>query len=281
MHSLPVNDEPILQHKHFPGLLPDEEIKLVLRKHLITLVPMVFTVILIACTPLFGIYLFSSLLDYQSKTVALALVAGLSSFYLLLLLTSFVFLINHRYDIGVVTNLRILDINQSAVFFSTFSEVPLSEIKDVKGEIIGIMGNIFHFGRITIQITGSKHRFIFNHMPDVYIRVREITQLHMEQLGALYQTKSATTSLSSATSGDWKELLDQAIVAYLASPEGGASQGQNPFCTVTHKYGICAHEMPCPFHLENHSPQQHTFHSDLHTTLQKLTHYAPMFTRSR
>lgn len=277
MEEISPEKEVFIEHNRFPGLLPGEEVRLIMRKHRVTLIPFYFVVLLIALVPLLMVTLFFSNINISPVTSALMISSGLGAFYLGLFTTAFIFYINHRYDIGVITNLRVLDINQSAVFFSKFSEVPLSEIKDVKGEINGIFGYLFHYGRITIQITGSKHRFIFNAMPDVYKTVREITQLHMDQLGALYQNSSSTPPTSSQEvqqkSQNAEEVIEAFLINYFSSPEY-REHANNPFCKYTHKYGICAQKLSCPFDLEDAKETQHTAADSLHSTLHKLMQYS-------
>jgi hypothetical protein len=273
MENTALEKEVFVKHNRFPGLLDGEEVKLIMRKHKVTLIPFSFVVLLIALIPLLMVSLFFSTINLGQITNALLITSGLGAFYLGLYTTAFIYFINHRYDIGVVTNLRVLDVNQSAVFCSTFSEVPLSEIKDVKGEIEGIFGYLFHYGRITIQITGSKHRFIFNAMPNVYKTVQEITQLHMDQLGELY-SKTTTTD---GTLAQHEELLPQSaekvfesfLLQYLSSPEY-QENAHNPFCKFTHKYGICAQKLSCPYKLESAQEHHHTAIDSLHDSLHKL-----------
>ncbi len=61
---------------------------------------------------------------------------------------------NYYLDVLVVTNERIIDIDQIGLFRRDVATVPLYNIQDIKVEIKGIIPTLFKFGNLHIQTAG-------------------------------------------------------------------------------------------------------------------------------
>lgn len=65
-------------------------------------------------------------------------------------------------DTWIVTNERILDVNQKSFFFRTVSELNLSKVQDISVKTSGLIQTIFDFGDVEIETAGAaldKFRF--------------------------------------------------------------------------------------------------------------------------
>jgi len=90
----------------------------------------------------------------------------LTSFYYLSLWLFFFFsFIDYYLDVWIITDERIIDIQQNGFFSRTISEQRLYRIQDVTSESHGFFPTIFKYGEVYIQTAGTKQRFIFKEVP--------------------------------------------------------------------------------------------------------------------
>ncbi len=75
-------------------------------------------------------------------------------------------------DINIVTNDRILDINQKGLFGRAVSELDLTRVQDVHSEIKGIIPTLLNYGKVEVQTAATEENFHFDQVPDPH-RVRQ------------------------------------------------------------------------------------------------------------
>ena len=148
-----------------------EKIVLVLRRHPFVFLSEAALIILLMAVPLGGWFLVShdwpDLLEGPVSRPALILLA---SAYLLLtwhfLIAKFV---DYYLDLWVVTNKKILNVEQNGLFARTISELELDKIQDVTSEIDGILPTLLNFGDVSIQTAGEQEHFTFEQVkrPDL------------------------------------------------------------------------------------------------------------------
>ncbi|PJA47469.1 hypothetical protein CO172_01260 [Candidatus Uhrbacteria bacterium CG_4_9_14_3_um_filter_36_7] len=80
-------------------------------------------------------------------------------------LLAFVEFVDYYLDVWIVTNKRILNIEQLGLFHRTASELPLNVVQDVTSEVKGILPTLFDFGTVYIQTAGETRRFVFKEVP--------------------------------------------------------------------------------------------------------------------
>lgn len=69
-------------------------------------------------------------------------------------------------DGWIITSDRLIDINQSRLFFRDVATLPLDSVQDTKVETSGILSEILGIGTITIQSAGNAREFIMNSVPN-------------------------------------------------------------------------------------------------------------------
>ena len=69
--------------------------------------------------------------------------------------------IDFYYDVWIVTDQRIISIEQLGLFRREISELEHGKIQDVTTEIHGIVPTLLKFGQVYIQTAGEKARFTF------------------------------------------------------------------------------------------------------------------------
>ncbi|OHA48731.1 MAG: hypothetical protein A2806_01235 [Candidatus Terrybacteria bacterium RIFCSPHIGHO2_01_FULL_48_17] len=82
-------------------------------------------------------------------------------------------MINYYYDVFIITNERIVHIEQKGMFNRTVAELNLSRLQDVTIEQRGLVETLLHFGTIRAQTAGELNVFTFEQVdrPEV---VKEI-----------------------------------------------------------------------------------------------------------
>lgn len=142
-----------------------EEIILFLRQHFITLLPsLLLCGLLLFVPPLLFPMIFRSL----SQTIGLPvgyMVIGFSFWYVAafgILLMNF---IHWFFNIFIVTNRRIIDIDFVHLLYKEFSEAKIERIQDISFQTKGMVATMFDFGNVLIQTAGEHPNFIFESVP--------------------------------------------------------------------------------------------------------------------
>ncbi len=86
-------------------------------------------------------------------------------YILFLLLALFVIWVLYYLNIQVITDLRIVDVDQEGLFSHVVSELHIDKIEDVTSKVSGVLGTIFDYGMIFVQTAGAKERFQFYNIP--------------------------------------------------------------------------------------------------------------------
>ncbi|MFH1509024.1 MAG: hypothetical protein ABIE68_02580 [bacterium] len=123
-------------------LKPEEEVIIVIRKH--------WASIIISFIKVFVIWIILAVLT----PLAFQQVMGIFLFFFVLSI-SLGYVTYHwitwYFDIFIITNLRIIDVDQHTIFRRTVSEVTLENIQDVTYEITGFVSATFNYGIVKVQ----------------------------------------------------------------------------------------------------------------------------------
>lgn len=153
----------MLNLHHLPGSDLQESQVIVFRRHPITLLPLAITIaILFAIPP--GAYLFFKnvfpvFFDVSAFFPIFILAAAV--FVLAGWLFAFQSFIDYWLDVFILTDKRILDIEQKGLFNRTVSELRLYRTQDVTAEVKGFWHTMFDYGDIYVQTAGEQERFHF------------------------------------------------------------------------------------------------------------------------
>ncbi len=87
--------------------------------------------------------------------------------YLLIsLLALFLILILYYLNIHIITDIRVVDIDQIGLFAHRISELHIDKIEDVTSDTNGIFGTIFNYGEVFVQTAATIERFQFDNVPN-------------------------------------------------------------------------------------------------------------------
>lgn len=150
-----------------------------LRRHPLTFLPYIALFIILAAIPIIGYYFATEkVLSFWATESGYALIVmGLSAWYLFTLLLLFTNFVDFFLDIWIVTNERILDIEQKGLFARVINEARLYRVQNVRIKIEGIAPTLFHFGDLIIETAGETGRLVFDNIPDPNTVARRIMEL--------------------------------------------------------------------------------------------------------
>lgn len=157
----------MLDLHHLPGSDLKEQKLLLFRRHPITLIPLILTTVLVLALPVAGYFAVTLLKPgFLEEPGYLTLyVLGASAFFLFGALFAFQMFIEYWLDVFIVTDKRILDIDQHGLFSRTVSELRLYRAQDVTAEVKGILHSLIDYGDVYVQTAGEIERFRFEDVP--------------------------------------------------------------------------------------------------------------------
>ncbi len=140
-----------------------EKIVHVLHRHPITFLPQIALFLVLVAIPLVVYamidYLFPAL--FQNDAVFASAVLAGSAYYLSILLFFYMQFIVFYLDMWVVTNDRIVDVEQLGLFSRTISELDLFRIQDVTTDVHGVFATFFKYGTVTIKTASNNIHIVF------------------------------------------------------------------------------------------------------------------------
>lgn len=89
-----------------------------------------------------------------------------NSFLLFLWVTLFLIWIDVSFDVWIITEERIVNIEQKGLFTRRVSELRFHTIQDVTSEVNGVLPSILNYGDVLVQTAGENPRFIFRNIPN-------------------------------------------------------------------------------------------------------------------
>ncbi|MEX1113527.1 MAG: PH domain-containing protein, partial [Patescibacteria group bacterium] len=93
-------------------------------------------------------------------------IAITSAFYLTLATYFYIRWLDYYLDVGVVTDKRVVDIDQLGLFRRNVDELDCKVIQDVTVSRHGFLQTIFNFGNLEIQTAGERRNFEFRGIPN-------------------------------------------------------------------------------------------------------------------
>lgn len=137
----------------------DEEVILVLRSHPITQINWILTSIIIFFLPLFfNIFLTEFLSGKQVFFINLFWYAFLFSFV-------FLNILNYLFNVGIVTNKRIIDVDFHQILYKEVTASSINKIEDVTVKSAGFFAGFFNYGNLFIQTAAEEQNIEFLNIP--------------------------------------------------------------------------------------------------------------------
>lgn len=152
-----------MAHKLFPSQQPNEKIYLVFREHWFRLfIKFAIVGLLFILPSVVRLFLFDFYQLAQSADARAIISLFLQIYYLGLIFSLFIIWVLYYLNLGIVTEVRLVDIDQRGLLKHEVSELNLDTIEDVSSETIGLFGNLLDYGTVYVQTAGTKERFEFD-----------------------------------------------------------------------------------------------------------------------
>lgn len=150
---------------NIPNARPGEKVEVVLRRHWIVyfILALYFKWWVIAS--IFGWYFF-----WLNPLFNIAIIVFWMGFSLFLYMEW----LNHELDMYVITNNRIIGIEQVSFLNRVVSECNLGQVQEVNSSTKWLFSNILNYGTVTIQTAGRSSHFAMEFCPDVLTSQRHI-----------------------------------------------------------------------------------------------------------
>jgi len=169
--------------------LPNEKILKVIRNYIFLLIQKVAMFLFLIILPLIFFYLilFPNAGFMGSELAYPLIILGTSIYYLFIWIFFFFSFIDYYLDVWIITNERIIDIEQRGFFSRIISEHKLFRIQDVNSEVHGIFPTLFRFGEVHVQTAGAVPKFQFHQIPypekirDTVIKLAQRKRKEMRQ----------------------------------------------------------------------------------------------------
>ena len=155
-------------YNNIPQQQKDEKVILILRRHWFIFFKSFIVFLAAIPAPILFYFLITFIYVNIFDNIALKVTffLFLSVYYLSIWLFFFSSFVDYYLDVWMVTNQKILNIEQKALFSRIVSEQKISRIQDITSEVHGILPTFLDYGDVHIQNAGTSQRFIFKEIPE-------------------------------------------------------------------------------------------------------------------
>lgn len=160
---------------NFENQEADEEILLFLRRHFITNVPWIAATIILLILPPFLIFTLPFLPSFLSSLPPEFGTILLLFYYLLVFNFALLEFITWYFNISLVTQKRIVDIDFSDLLYHDVAVTKLSLVEETNYNQVGFVRSLFNYGDVFVQTAAEKLHFDFLAVPQPR-KVIEIVQ---------------------------------------------------------------------------------------------------------
>jgi uncharacterized membrane protein YdbT with pleckstrin-like domain len=147
----------------------DEHIIFQIRRHWFILFSEISILLFIAILPIIFLVITNA---YQIKFSfsgynSISLFVFFYSLILLILwIIGFMFWTDYYLDTWIVTNNRIIDVEQKGLFSREVSVINMDKIQDVTSDVSGMVATVIDYGDVHIQTAGQNREFIIKDVPE-------------------------------------------------------------------------------------------------------------------
>ncbi len=149
-----------------------EKIILLLRRHWITNVRWIGIALLMSLAPLL-----LSQAPFLAGFPPRFQLAALVSWYLLVLAYVIQQTLSWFFNVGIITNQRVVDIDFFNLIHKRISDADLDKIQDITFNINGALRTIFNYGSVYIQTAAEKPELSFENVPDPALVTKVLEKL--------------------------------------------------------------------------------------------------------
>lgn len=173
--------------KYFESQQDDEEIILLVRKHIIHLFPVFFLCFIFYVLVFSGIFLLPSFMPSVVEGLAYNIYV-LSLSLIFIFTTTFLFnaWVLHYLTVTLLTTEHFVDIQQTSLFSRKISQLSLDKIQDASALQAGLTHTLLNLGTVEIQTAGEADNFTISFVPDpnaIAQKVMEVEEEYCKRYG--------------------------------------------------------------------------------------------------
>ena len=169
-------------------LSPDEKIVLKVRRHKLVLIfETLFLVFFVILPPLL-FFVSERVVAIRGNDLALFF-SVYSAILLIAWMIFFIIWTNYYLDVLIVTDKRIVDIEQKGFFYREISTVRIENIEDITVSVSGVLATFIDYGTLRIQTAAEAREFIIRDVPMPNKVKSTIYDLHNKRLEAPQSVK--------------------------------------------------------------------------------------------
>ena len=179
----------LTREQYFPGQSPEEQVALFIRRHWMAFFPWMVVMPLVFLIVVSGLALLwnqvaqvTSLTNPDLPHASLIILASI-----LLLLLVFIMLrawMSYYLDVTIVTERRLVNIEQEGIFQRRIAEQSLLRIQDVSASQSGFFNHFLNYGNLNIETAGEQPNFELHNIPRPNDVAKTILDLHDRLVGA-------------------------------------------------------------------------------------------------
>jgi uncharacterized membrane protein YdbT with pleckstrin-like domain len=137
----------------------DEKVIVLVRRHPITFVPWIITSLMLFFIPfIVNVFLIQILSVSQVLFVNFFWFSAIFSYI-------FVNIISWLFNVGIITNERVIDIDYTLILNKEFTGTSIEDITDATARTHGFVRSLFNFGDVFVQTAGSNQDIDFLAVP--------------------------------------------------------------------------------------------------------------------
>lgn len=157
---------------HFDIQDQNETVLLVLRAHPVTQIPWVLSTILM--------FVLLAVLDMFIPAFIPANYRVFINVMLVVFILNYAWLnfILYYYQVGIVTDRRVIDVDFYSILYRETSEARVGKIEDVTSRTGGYFGSLFNYGNVHVQTAGAEPNIEFNRIPAPSAVAKIINDVH-------------------------------------------------------------------------------------------------------
>jgi len=213
-----------------PGI-EDEKIVYFTRRHWASMLFNFFIMLAMAILPILLFFMILITADISMSVLSINIVTIVAAVYYLVL-ASYILTqwIDYYYDILIITQKEIIDINQDGIFNREINEISIINVQDVTSHVKGFFPTLFAYGDVIAESAGERTQtYIINNIPNPMEVASRILEIHdqlktckgeepgepfaikMTYVGAGLGTEKPDSSLKPANAPFLKDLKENLI----------------------------------------------------------------------
>lgn len=138
----------------------DEKIVLFLRRHFFTNVGWIIATFCLALVPIFAFSFFS--FDFIPLSYRFL---GVLGWYMVVFAYAFERFLSWFFNVNIVTDQRIIDVNFPSILYKDISECKIDNIEDISSKTGGFIRSFLNYGDVLIQTAGTLPELTFEAIP--------------------------------------------------------------------------------------------------------------------